>query len=359
MEGWLNRGQRGGFTRISFEWFCTLCSILILSSCNGCSLQWAEQDDAETFTFLSYNVHNLFDDRDDGGEYPEYSVAEGRWNRTQYLKKLENLARVVRESSPGGADFLGLYEIENQRVLKDLIDLYLPRMGYREYTAVGTDKSGIRIGFITRLPVSSCTVHQPLSMGFPQRPVLELVVDCGGNPLWVFLCHFKSKREGAEATERNRVAAAEVVRKRVQCILEEDGSREILILGDLNENIDEYERVGGRYPTALVPMEEFASEMEGLVISRDPKASGNDDGSFVFYSPWFDETTGTGSYWYQGNWETIDHVLISPNLLRAPDLVYSRFQVVTLPYLLKDSGQPDSAYSDHLPLWVEFVRHGE
>ncbi len=334
-----------------------LLSILILfPSCGGCSFHWEEQDDNSTFTFLSYNVHNLFDDQDEGTEYVEYSIANGKWSRTQYLKKLENLGKVIHDSSPGGADFLGLYEIENERVLKDLIDLYLPRMGYIRYTAVVPPNAAIGLGFITRLPVLSCKTHQPVPRGFPQRPILEVEVDCGGHPVSIFLCHFKSKTEGAEATEKNRVAAAELLRNRIEVLLREDPSREILVMGDLNENIDEYDRVGGRYPTALVPMEVATLATQTLVVSRDPASSKPDADPYVLYSPWLTESTGKGSYWYRGNWETIDHVLLSANLLRPPRLVYSRFRVVALPYLLSASGGPNPSYSDHLPLWVEFRR---
>jgi len=341
---------RCGFMPVKV-WVVLLFVLVLFSSCGGCSFHWEEQDDVATYTFLSYNVHNLFDDTDQGTEYPEYSVAKGSWSRTEYLKKLENLGKVIRESSPGGADFLAFYEIENQRVLKDLIDLYLKRMGYRNYAAITLPNAPMGLGFITRLPVRSCKTHQPISRGFPQRPIVEVEVDCGGNPLVVFLCHFKSKTEGAEATERNRVASAELLRKRIQTLLEEDPSREVLILGDLNENIDEQDRVGGRYPTALVPMESATSETGGLIVSRDPAASTPERD--VLYSPWFAEGIEKGSYWYRGNWETIDHVLISANLLKPPNLVYTRFRVVNLPYLLNTAGQPASTYSDHLPLWVE------
>lgn len=348
------RASRFRFRLIPVECVLVFGAILIFfPSCGGCSVQWIEQDDPNTFTFFSYNVHNLFDDREDGTEYPEYSIAKGSWDRAQYLTKLENLGKVIRDFSPGGADLLAFYEIENERVLKDLIDLYLPRMGYRGYTAVAPPPSAMGLGFITRLPVLSCNTHQPLSSGFPQRPILEVVVDCGGNPLTVFLCHFKSKTEGAEATERNRVISGELIRTRIEMLLKEDPSKEILVLGDLNENIDEYNRVEGRYPTALVPLEEATPETHTLVVSRDPAISTGAGDAHVLYSPWFSEGSGKGSYWYRGTWETIDHVLLSANLLKPPNLVYSRFWVVELSYLLSSSGQPNLTYSDHLPLGVE------
>ncbi len=349
MRDYLNGlcGMRLGGTLVIFF------ILTLFPSCGGCSFHWEEQDDADTFTFLSYNVHNLFDDQDEGTEYPEYCVAKGNWNRAQYLKKLENLSKVIRESSPGGADFLAFYEVEHQGVLKDLIELCLSRMGYREYTAVKPPNAPMGLGFITRLPVLSCKTHQPLSQGFPQRPVLEVDVDCGGHPLSVFLCHFKSKTEGAEATERNRVVSAELIRNRMGILLSENPLREILIMGDLNENIDEYDRVEGRYPTALIPMEAATPATKTLVVSRDPSSSSPEGDPYVLYSPWFAESTGKGSYWYRGNWESIDHVLLSAHLLIPPHLKFSRFRVVNLSYLLNSNGQPNPTYSDHLPLWVE------
>ncbi|MFQ3621815.1 MAG: endonuclease/exonuclease/phosphatase family protein, partial [Spirochaetales bacterium] len=203
---------------------------------------------------MTYNVHNLFDDQDDTTEYPEYRLQSGKWSTEQYLKKLENIAKVIKESCSGGPDFIALFEVENRRVLENLVRKPLDRMGYHTFAAVQTANSAISIGFVSRLPVVNYRSHQPPSKGFPQRPIVEVEVDCGGNLLTVFLCHFKSKSEGAEATEQNRVTSAEVIRRRMKELLEIDSSKEIVVLGDLNENIDEFDRVQGRYPTALIPL---------------------------------------------------------------------------------------------------------
>ncbi|HOV39996.1 MAG TPA: hypothetical protein PLG79_14850, partial [Spirochaetales bacterium] len=334
-----------------------LCStsfiLLLFSSCGGCSLQWEEQDTGNTYTFLSYNVHNLFDDEDAGTEYAEFSGEKGSWGRPEYLNKLENLGKVLRDASPSGADFLAFCEIENARVLEDLVNLQLQRKGYRTYGAVAESGAPTGIGFISRLPVLQSRAHQPVSEGFPQRPILEVEVDCGGHPLTVFICHFKSKTEGAEATEENRIASATVIRKRMRELLEADLSREILILGDLNENINEYERVGKQYRTALLPLEAEIDTDRSLIVASDAAGSERGDDPGVLYSPWLMGFGNKGSYVYRGKWETIDHMLLSRSLLDPPGLAFLTYTVVQPAYALNEAGEPNVSYSDHLPLLLE------
>ena len=59
-----------------------------------CSLPW--QEEAPGFlSIASYNVQNLFDDKDDGLEYPEFSLGAGEWNADTYRKRLKNVGEAL------------------------------------------------------------------------------------------------------------------------------------------------------------------------------------------------------------------------------------------------------------------------
>jgi endonuclease/exonuclease/phosphatase family metal-dependent hydrolase len=341
--------------------FCSL--VFLLASCGGCSVPLGPGADRQGYTFLAYNVNNLFDDADDGTEYPEYDPSEGVWTTEKYREKLGRLGRVLTEAVPGGADFLALTEIENLRVLEDLSSGPLLKSGYRAALTTGDPEAAVRVGVLSRLPVLYARSHMPARAGFHQRSILEVEVDCDGVSLFVFVCHFKAKSEGAEATEKSRILSAAAVRQRIEEILEADGGAEFLVLGDLNENADEYERVGRRYVTALFPLasaDEAGTDPnlgDVLFVTGDRaelQGIGKRNGGAVpaLYSPWLDDPPHPGSYLYRGRWESIDHALLGPGLLDEKGLTFADFDVPMGAYLFSSDGTLNRDYSDHLPVMV-------
>jgi endonuclease/exonuclease/phosphatase family metal-dependent hydrolase len=327
--------------------FCILCAVFVFSSCGGCSLDSESGD--EGYTFVSYNTCNLFDDVRDGTEYAEFDPEGGRWTAADYERKLENVGRVIAESVSGGPDFLALVEIENDKTLADLAAGPLRDLGYRWGASLPTAGSAIRVGFLSRFPVKDLRGHTPPSSGFFQRAFLELTLEVGGEDLTVFICHFKAKSEGEAATENSRRLAADVLVRRIGEI--KSPGAQILVLGDLNENIDEYERKAGAYPTALMPASGAAAGSLLPLYVSGGKAEASFDGQVVFYSPWLDDPPFPGSYYYHG-WETIDHTLMSAGLVDGAGLVFESFDVIRHDFMLTASGAPKKEYSDHLPILV-------
>jgi endonuclease/exonuclease/phosphatase family metal-dependent hydrolase len=332
--------------------------IVFLSSCGSCALG-SGQEESGTYTFLSYNVCNLFDDVSDGTEYPEFDPAAGSWSAADYRKKLDALGRVIGGAVSGGADFVALVEIENDKVITDLCAGPLRDKGYRYGATLPTDGSAIRVGFLSRFPVLGLRGHTPPQSGFPQRSMMEVVLDIEGEALTVFICHFKAKTEGNEATERSRILAADTLARRIAEIAASPADAEILILGDLNENIDEYERNAGLYLTALMPASAGAAaspdDPEPLYVTGEKAASFGS--RLVFYSPWLDDPPHPGSYFYRNGWETIDHALLSPGLVDAAGLSFDFFAVVRQEFMLTAAGAPRKEYSDHLPILLGIAKN--
>lgn len=332
-------------------------AVFLLSSCGGCSLYPGAGGDRAGYVFLSYNVCNLFDDTRDGTEYPEYDPSRGGWTTDDYRQKLDRVGRAIAGAVPGGPDFAALMEIENDRVLEDLRSGPLRDLGYLRGCTFPEDTAPVRVGVLSRFPILEARGHIPASAGFPQRGILEVVPELGGLRLHVFVCHFKSKSEGAQATETSRILAAQTLRGRIAEIMDADPDAEILVLGDLNENADEFERIGERYPTALMPAGEPGAS-EGLAVtgSRDPGMYGREP---IFHSPWLDDPPHPGSYLYRDRWETLDHVLVTRGLLDGRGLTSGAFGVVRSDYLLSADGSPVRDYSDHLPVYIRIDRAKE
>ena len=277
---------------------------------------------------LSYNVENLFDDRDGGLEYAEYRGA--RWGGERYAAKLAAVARAVRSSCPGGPDLVALQEVENERALEDLGDR-LAGLGYRYRVFVPQPGAATGVAFLSRLPVLRTHVlsvgsAQRASAGeAPLRHIVEIEVECRGHRLQVLNNHWKARTEGEQKTEPGRRAAAEALARRVGRVLAEDPAADLLALGDFNQNLEELE-----------------SWSQGVGL----------------YDPWVGvPKRQRGSAVFRGAWQTPDHVLLAPGLLDRQGFTLSRqgLRVVRPGYLLEQgTGFPRrfaaGGTSDHLPL---------
>jgi endonuclease/exonuclease/phosphatase family metal-dependent hydrolase len=317
-------------------------------------------------TVLTWNVENLFDDEADETDYPEYNPENGLWNGELYRVRLARTARVIRDSVRGGPDIVALQEVENIEVLNDLVESGLADQGYRHIVLHSSEGSPVNSGVLSRLPLLRTASYPVGEAGEAAltRDILEVSVDCSGIPLTLLVCHWKSRLGGAENTEPLRVAAAQVVGEIRDERLVVDDAAELLVLGALNENVDESQRIGGRYQTALENCEPFAPVRPGtLAVTTDRCAALSSGDRRLLYSPWGeaaacgDASGSRGSYWYDGVWETFDNFLLSPGLLDRSGLTCSDFWIVPHAYLRTPDGRPfgwrlesGEGYSDHLPL---------
>ena len=349
--------------RKSAFFFFVLSSVLFLFSCAFPFLWNIERE----ITIMTYNVHNLFNAVSEGGEYPEYDPSGGDWTEEEYEKRLANTADIIRGAVRGGPDIVLVQEIERLSVLRDLVEGYLAGMGYSVYGVEDTaNPSTVMVGALSRVPVTKSLVHAvQMRDGRVGRGILELWLSSGGVSVVVFNNHWKSKTGGAEGTEPQRVAEASLLAARIAEILEGGEATDIIAAGDLNEQIDEFERSGQRYPTALGQ----AGGSGSIVVLPigEPSPAKDQAGSgecLTLLSPWFGvDVEEVGSYWYEGAWERIDHVLMTPGLVDGEGFDYAEFSVVSLPFMLSEDGVPltwssrtGRGYSDHLPLLLTLER---
>lgn len=336
-------------------------SLLIISaslvSCSGCSLGPFGLR-GRRVTLLAYNTENLFDDVANGMEYREFDPSGGEWSTELFHIKMQHIAEVLRTAVRGGADIVVLEEVENENALATLNDTYLKGLGYSAYTGE-SGRTSVTLGLLSRLPLSYLRAHHIDSADAgPSRDIIEVRIDCDGEPLVLFLNHWKSKLGGAEETETERRASAGLLVRRIRALREEEPEDAIVIAGDLNENWDEYVRVSKGYQTALFP-EEIPTPPEpqrSLFVADTPAGAAVTPERVILYSPWA-VLKGTGSYYYGGGWETIDHTLLGQHLFDGAGLEYEAFSVVRPDFLLTSQGIPlgwsserAEGYSDHLPI---------
>ncbi|MFZ2912581.1 MAG: endonuclease/exonuclease/phosphatase family protein [Rectinemataceae bacterium] len=338
----------------------TLVVLAVFVLCGArCTLPGSGRGD-DSLLVISYNAHNLFDDIDTGREYPEFDMDSGKWSSAAYRRRLDALHEAVSSLVPeGGAgpDILCLEEIESGKVLEDLAEGPFRKSGYRSVAWGGPDESPIRCGILSRLPLLWTRCHSVTdTWGFGRgRDLLEAAFDRGaGDPLIVFVCHWKSRKEGPEKTEEARRQAGALLSGRISEILDSNPEALIVVCGDFNESPDEFERRGGMYPTAFMPESEFGRGPEGaLYLTGVQKNAGIPEGVPLLYSPWFGAEGY--SYRFDGEMERLDGFLLSPGLCDGKGLDFAGFSVADAVFLFDPEGNPMgwngvSGYSDHLPI---------
>jgi len=314
---------------------------------------------------MSYNVENLFDDVRNGTEYREFDPGRGKWSSESFLLRVQALSEVVRKSTAGGPDILLLQEVENGNSLDVLLEKGTRGMGYAWHTLVPKKGCAANVAIASRVPIIRVRTHAvgPWKNGAAVRDILEAQVEISGHTLYLFNNHWKSKTEGGRATEPSRRESASVLARRIVEILAQDPAADIVAAGDMNESIDEYARGGRRYVTALMPAEnnERTPPHDGIHLSAQaPPFAGSAD-RCVLFDPWFElEEAMRGSSAWQGDWLTVDHMLLSAGLFDRRGFSYrpASFSALRLPFLLDARGLPRrGVFSDHLPVLLTLDLH--
>lgn len=164
-----------------------LAALLVATTASACSTS----EPPATVSVMAFNVQNVFDNIDDPGkddkaylpvsakqddahiaECNAIPVASWRdeclyldWSDDAIDHKLGVAARTIQQVNNGrGPDIIALQEIENIGILERLRTEYLGESDYLPAVLVeGTDKRGIDVAFLTRLPIRNVTLH-PLDL---------------------------------------------------------------------------------------------------------------------------------------------------------------------------------------------------
>lgn len=241
-----------------------------------------EPTEPAAFSIATFNTENFFDFKDPHPtDPPKPSVGE-------YKHKLAKTADAI--VAMGLPTIVGLQEIENIEVLQDLAEQdALAAYDYRPVLIEGTDSRGIDVGYLVRgdrATVEGAAAY-PAPGGLTSRPPLLITVtthlESGDRTVYVLNNHFTSMSGGEEATEprRNEQAAWNVTL--VEQLLAQDAEAYVVVLGDLNSFYDSL---------PLDTLRESGLRHVYELVAPD--------------LPY--------SYIYQGESETLDHILVTSSL---------------------------------------------
>lgn len=198
------------------RWARNVCCALLVTLSPSAS--------GEEVTVAFWNVENLFDEYVDR-RTPVADV----FLKENVQEKLRKDAVILRELD---ADIVGLMEVENRGILRELCREHLADLGYRYYElAEETDERGIDVALIARRPFLAYSFAVPEF----DRGILVGRFSFDGQPLYVLVNHWKSRFGGGDELRMNCA-------KRVIQIVEEiipqweDRAAAVIIGGDFNDD---------------------------------------------------------------------------------------------------------------------------
>ncbi len=300
--------------------------------------------DAQKVSIAFWNVENLFDTIPS----PFYDDAEftprgaNKWDTKRYKTKIANLARVLDELA---ADVVGLAEVENEGVVRDLVQALETDYNYIHRTSGdsrGIDQALLYKGDKFFPDPDPADPSQPAARLIPSgvgREFLHIRGELSGERIDLIVCHMASNLNSASYRRRNMAA----LRTALEKLLKDDPAANIVVMGDMN----------------ATPGEKIVRKTLGGV--RSPW-------DFMYTPHIRHHDSRQGSYSYRGRWYLYDWIMTSPAIARGSTLgiadagIYAR-EYLTEPAVPGASGgrRPHrtfyggdylGGFSDHFPIFI-------
>jgi predicted extracellular nuclease len=328
------------------------------------ALNAQENDLYSVHTIAFYNVENLFDTEEDSLVYDDAFTPEGsyHWTGERYTIKIDHLAQVIagiglayRKSPP---DILGLCEVENLKVLQDLVaHPLLQAFNYGIIHGDSPDERGIDVAMLFKKDT-----FLPTAMNYHSLKLLneqrfreytrdQLVVYgfLDHEAIYFIINHWPSRRGGESRSRPHRIAAAELNLTIIDSIKRIENIPRIIGLGDFNDNPTDYtftKVLRTKNNSAGIADNELFNPMEQLFKK------------------------GEGSLAYRDRWSLFDQIYVSGNLINGNASIKVWKAGIYNPSFLRiqqgpfkgyplrtyAGGRYTSGYSDHFPVYLYLVK---
>ena len=314
-----------------------------------------------------YNLENLFDtivDTDTNKILQEdfTPLSKKNYNSDKYFHKLKNLAFVLdtigKEVTPLGPSIIGVCEIENTLVLKDLVSQSsIADKNYKIIHHEGSDARGIDCALLYNPLHFKVTSSKSVKFTIPEnerfRSRDQLVVsgELLGEKIHFIVVHWPSRRGGEAKSRPKRIEAAKLTKSIVDSLKQIDKNAKVIVMGDFNDD-------------PISPsVADFLKAKRSMVLKNNQ-----------MYNTMYDHyKNGIGTLAYRDQWNLFDQFILTPSLIDL-DKNYDGFSfyksVVFNKSFLKNQkgnfkGYPFrtfvgstflGGYSDHFPVYMFLVK---
>ena len=315
-----------------------------------------------------YNLENFYDTIDNPIKNDEEFLPKGirNYNTSIYYDKISKLSTVISQIgadvNPDGPAILGVSEIENDTVLKDLAQH--PLISKRNYKIVHYDSRDIRgvdVGLLYNPKYFVVDASDKLFVQLPggskdayfTRDILWVKGKLDGETIHVYVNHWPSRSGGEARSAPAREAAALVCRKHIDSVLKKEPNVKIIVMGDLNDDPN-----NASVSTIL-----------------NAKGSEKDVTKGGLFNPWYSMyKKGYGTLAYQDAWGLFDQIIISqpflnkeqsgfflyqPHIFRREYLIENQGRYKGYPMRTWDGNTYRGGYSDHFPTYLIMLKKVE
>lgn len=294
---------------------------------------------------VELNTENLFDTEHDSAKADQEFLPESdrHWTRGRYWRKLNRIGQEIiscGEETSGWniPDIVGLCEVENDTVLRDLTKRSLLRTARYEYVMTDSpDDRGVDVAllyspFSFRL-ISNNSFRVPKIKGMRNtRDILYVSGEIiSGDTMHVFVVHAPSRFGGERFSRPFRKVVASVLCDHIDSVFRRSPDASIIVMGDFND-YDDSEALDELYKHRMFHVSKYAIGQNGA----------------------------KGTYRYHGEWGSLDHIFVSDRIKK--NIIDCRINDAN--FLLEEDKkyggvQPrrnyigpryNNGFSDHLPL---------
>jgi predicted extracellular nuclease len=300
---------------------------------------------SNVYKIAFYNTENLFDTFDDPqtADHDFLPNSELKWNVLKYKHKIANIAQVINSIDvEENLIAIGLSEVENEKVVKDLIQLLNGDWNY--VYCKTSDPRGIDQVFLYQSKLIQIISHENISISNPLydniflRELLHVTIKFHDDIFEILLIHWPSRVNGNEETIEKRIFAASQTYLYSKKLRSNSEESKIIIMGDLNDNPD--------------------NKSISILTS---------DG--YLNNPFYTLLDGNiGTCKHNGEWQIFDQILYSNTIINMEKWEVSKGNIYN-PDWLHYNENPNlgpfrtylgnvyyGGYSDHFPVYIELKK---
>jgi predicted extracellular nuclease len=343
---------------VAFAWFAFASMQVLATGPKG--EPKPSPDKMKGFTVAFYNMENLFDTEDDPAINDEEFLPAGanQWTPERYKRKLNNMAKVIAHlGTEEGPDVLGMCEVENRKVLEDLITTSdLKKKGYGIVHSNSPDARGIDCALIYKTKRFVPLYSKGYTVPFPENKDLatrDLLLVKGildkKHDITFIVNHWPSRRDGQQESAWKRERAAQTLRTVLDSIFTLDPLANIVMMGDFNDEPAD--------PSVNKTLKAGRDSIEACA-------------TFLYNCMAPIKAEGRGTLKFKGGWNLFDQMIVSASMITNKSLVHYQkgsaniynpdWMRQTDPGDWKDAPKRtfigkkyiEDGYSDHFPVYI-------
>ena len=236
-------------------------------------------------------------------------LGQRQYTQALYEDKLNKLASVIKQLgadySKDGVALLGLAEIENSKVLEDLVATDdLKKRGYKILQYDCMYSRGVDVALLYQEKYFEVIKTHTLQIEifndkkqtdqYYTRDILWVEGLLLGEPVHVLVNHWPSRSGGEAKSSKNRELGAQACKEVIDQLMAENPNTQIILMGDLNDD----------------PTNKSVKDVVGAAKDIEEVKEGG-----MFNPLYKDYKKGYGSLAYRGSWNLFDQVLISSSFV--------------------------------------------